>query len=326
MTRVVPAEGRLLEQILDASHDLWSDGLTRSAYARYFAAQLRTPWGERHLRRFALVEGDEVLASAKVYDLTVSLDGRGVRTAGIGAVFTQPAVRGRGHADQLIERLIDRAAAEGCGLSLLFSEIGGGYYERFGFVEVPTFDLTLEIAPPARHGAPAMLVRGGDDRDLPLIAAAGAARAGRFAFHLCRDPQVIQYAIAKKRLLARLGAPGERQVEFVVAEEGAMAVAYAVMSITRDAAGARDLWTIEECGDRDPAGARLGAILQTLVAREPSAPPPLVTAWLPPGFLPPQVAIVERRRSREVMMIRGLRGEVPGLAADEVLYWRGDVF
>ena len=28
-------------------------------------------------------------------------------------------------------------------------------------------------------------------------------------------------------------------------------------------------WTLEEAGDRDPAGARLGAILQVLVAREP---------------------------------------------------------
>jgi hypothetical protein len=28
-------------------------------------------------------------------------------------------------------------------------------------------------------------------------------------------------------------------------------------------------WTIEECGDHDPSGARVGAILQALIAREP---------------------------------------------------------
>jgi hypothetical protein len=27
---------------------------------------------------------------------------------------------------------------------------------------------------------------------------------------------------------------------------------------------------IEECGDRDPSGARVGAILQALIAREPA--------------------------------------------------------
>ena len=61
-----------------------------------------------------------------------------------------------------------------------------------------------------------------------------------------------------------LGPTGLRQVEFFVAEEGGSAVAYVILS--ENANG----WTLEEAGDRDPAGARLGAMLQVLVAREPS--------------------------------------------------------
>ena len=51
--------------------------------------------------------------------------------------------------------------------------------------------------------------------------------------------------------------------EFFVAEEGASAVAYVVLNVNANG------WTLEEAGDRDPAGARLGAMLQVLLAREP---------------------------------------------------------
>jgi hypothetical protein len=37
---------------------------------RLDAAQMRTAWGSSHLRRFALMSGDEVLASPKQYQLT----------------------------------------------------------------------------------------------------------------------------------------------------------------------------------------------------------------------------------------------------------------
>jgi len=51
-------------------------------------------------------------------------------------------------------------------------------------------------------------------------------------------------------------------------------------------------------GDRDPSGARAGAILQGLIAREPAERRPTIRGWLASGFLPPQVTIVERRVTR----------------------------
>ena len=62
-----------------------------------------------------------------------------------------------------------------------------------------------------------------------------------------------------------MGPAGDREVQFFIAEEGASAVAYVVISVRGGA------WVLEECGDRDPAGARVGAILQVLMARDPSA-------------------------------------------------------
>jgi hypothetical protein len=52
-------------------------------------------------------------------------------------------------------------------------------------------------------------------------------------------------------------------------------------------------------------------------------------AWLPDGFLPPQVTVIAEAPSNEVMMIRPLteRGcPARALTGKEVCYWRGDRF
>src|SRR5262249_649868 len=113
MSPIVPAEGKILDSILDGTHDIWSEGLLRSFYGQLWRAQRATPWGRMHLTRWALVDGADVCASAKIYDFDAVLDGRAVRIAGIGAVFTPPASRGRGHAHALIEGLLDRASRDG---------------------------------------------------------------------------------------------------------------------------------------------------------------------------------------------------------------------
>ena len=323
MTKLVAAEGAVLDRILDDTYEIWNDGLTRRAYGQFYAAQRATPFGRAHLSRLALVDGDDVLASAKLYRFGAVFDGRPIQIAGLGAVFTSPASRRRGAGRELIERLLERAAADGADLALLFSEIGPDYYARLGFEAVATSDRQLRVTESTRYGAPMTMVRGGDDRDLRDIVTMGLARAERYRFHLSRDRDVVHFAIARKRLLAGLGVPGARALQFFIAEEGASAVAYIVISVVGNA------WTIEEAGDRDPNGARLGAILQALIAREPAEKRPAITAWLPDGFLPPQVSIIGETPSTDVMMIRVLTENARGLgplASSDVLYWRGDAF
>src|SRR5438876_2974233 len=167
-TTLVSADGALLDAILDATFTIWHEGLSRDAYGRWWQAQLRTAWGRARLRRFALVQGSEVLASAKEYRLRGVLDGRPLEIAGIGAVFAQPLHRGHGHAADLVERLLDRAREDGVGAALLFSEIGPDYYRRLRFDVVPATEYALRVVDRGR-GAPATLVRAGDDRDLPAL-------------------------------------------------------------------------------------------------------------------------------------------------------------
>jgi GNAT superfamily N-acetyltransferase len=323
MTNLVEAEGSILERILDDTHHIWHDGLTRQAYGRFYAAQVATPWGRTHLRRLALVDGDQLLASAKLYRFEALLDHQPIAVAGIGAVFTSPASRGRGAARDLLDRLLELAAADGADVALLFSEIGPDYYARLGFEVIPVYDRQLCVIESTRYWAPMTMVRGGDDRDFRDLVTIGAARAEPYRFHLIRDRDLVQFAIARKRLLAGLAPSGDRALHFFIAEEGASAAAYVVINVHGSE------WTIEEAGDRDPGGARLGAILQALIAREPAEKRPSIKTWLPEGFLPPQIAIVSEQPSKDVMMIRPLtpRGQpTPPLTRGDVCYWHGDLF
>lgn len=318
---LVPAVGVVLERVLDDTFQLWHDGLNREHYGKYWAAQLRTAWGAAHLDRVALQDGPHVVSSAKRYDLAFRIDGRHRRVLGIGAVFTAPAYRGRGAAKELLARLIDTAEAEGYEFAALFSEIDPEFYERLDFVPVPLAERRLEVDP-GRGGPPAILVRGGEDRDIPAIAEISAARGVGARLAIERSEDFIRFGIARRRLLAGLGPPGLREVEFLVSEEGHQPVAYLVC------VSYRGEWMIEDAGDRDPTGARLGAMLQVMLARHPAEEVPQIRAWLPASLAPPQARITSVP-TQDVLMIRPLKDRIlplPPLSADEVVYWHGDHF
>jgi GNAT superfamily N-acetyltransferase len=317
---IVPAEAGILERILDDTFVIWNDGLSRTAYGQWNRAQLRTPWGRGHLQRFASIDDrGRVLATAKQYRFDVRIDGRDGWMCGIGAVFTPPEQRGRGYASTLVHELVSRAQRDGALLASLFSEIGAPFYERLGFVGLPLDEVTIIVN--RKDGAPAMLVRAGDERDLEAVAAMHAVRSANARFALRRDSSLVHYALTKRRLLAGLGPPGLRQLEFFVAEEGASAVAYVVLN--ENANG----WTLEEAGDRDPAGARLGAMLQVLLAREPSHHTPLIRAWWPRSFVvPPQIQLSDRSMPVDLFMIKALSDVPMPETADDVFYWHADHF
>ncbi len=316
------AGGPLLERIHDATYPALHQGLSREAFTRLDAAQRKAAWPQGHQRQFALLEGADVLASAQRYDLTGTLDQQHVSICGIGAVCIDAARHDISHARVLVDQLIDEARRNGAEVALLFVTTDRASYVPDGFEVVPTVDVELKVAESPRYGAPMMLVRGGEDRDLAAIAAMGQARAAQFRFHLDRDVDLVKYAITKKRLLAGLGSAGVRQLEFVIAEEGITAAAYLVISIVDRT------WTIEECGDRDSSGARVGAVLQALIAREPAERRPVIRGWLPPGFVPPQITIVSAKPSTPIMLGRflGATEQQLRLSREEVLYWRSDVF
>jgi GNAT superfamily N-acetyltransferase len=322
MSQIVPTTGTYLDQILRESHPLWSEGLSLSQYERYWKAQVATPWGAAHLDRVALVEDGRVTSSAKRYDLSARIAGRIRRVLGIGAVFTSPERRGQGGARRLLTAMLDAALAEGYEFAMLFSEINPRLYESLEFVPVPLIESRLGVARKG-GGSPAVLIRAGDDRDIPAIAEISSARSANARLALDRSEDFIRFGLTKRRLLSGLGPPGLREVEFLVTEEAHTAVAYIITSVHEGK------WFIEDAGDRDPSGARLGAMLQAMLARTPHLDQPEIRAWLPGNLVPPQVEIVETKPTEEIMMIRPLKDRslpLPPLPAADTVYWHLDYF
>ena len=317
MTLVTPADGAVLDRILDGAS--LRMGLTRQATGRLQTALTRTAWGGRAFCRVALVEDDELLASAERYRLPAILDGRAATACGIGSLTVEPPHHDAALASRLLDAMLKQAEREGAAIGMLFPQTACpvSALGRFEALHIP--DLTLAVAEPARYGAPMTMVRAGEERDLPAIVAMGRVRAAPWRLHLDRDVNLVQHAITSKRLVAGLGAMNARQLQFFIAEEGTTAAAYVVLSVTGST------WMVEECGDRDPSGARVGALLQALIAREPVERRPDIRAWLPAGFLPPQVSIISASASTDVVRLCALgRVETP-LPVESVLLWHGDL-
>ena len=260
MTDLVPATGDYLQQILRDTYPLWTDGLAPDQYARFWRRNCERR--EVPTDRVALVESGRVVCSAKRHALSARIEGRIRRVVGIGAVFTAPEKRGFGQAQRLLETLLETAEAEGFD-AMLFSEIDPSFYQRLDFVQYSSSSRAWKCSVKAdrrqcscgrrsRHS-----VGGRNER---------AAVGGRAA---CPRSQrrLIRYGLAKRRL-AGLGPAGLREIEFLVTEEGHQAVAYLVSMVY----GGR--WYIEDAGDRDPSGARLGAMLQAMIARTHTSPLP----------------------------------------------------
>ena len=208
-----------------------------------------------------------------------------MRICGVGTVFGDPALRDRSHARVLVEQLVDEAGRNGADLALVFWPPDSGFHAPDGFDVMPMMEVELKVKEPSRYGAPMMLVRDGDNRDLAAVVAMGRVQAGQFRFHVDRDLDLVKYAITRKRLLAGLAPTGTRQLRFVIAEEGITAAADVVISIVGRA------WTIEECGDRDHSGARVGAILQAPIAREPAERRTLTSQWASPFLVTEMVPL-----------------------------------
>lgn len=317
---LITAGAALRKQILDETYPVWGEGLSRAAYGQWNEAQWRTDWGRAALRRVALVEDERLLSSAKRYDLQAIVGQETVPVLGIGAVFTPSAFRGRGHARAIVDAMIADAAARGCRYAVLFSDIGTAFYEALGFTAMPRTLLTMEVVRKPRAGAPATLVRAGEPADLPVLAEISMHYAAGASFALDRSAGLLAFSLVRKRLLAGLGPEGLRQVEFFVSEEAHQPVAYVL--VTRGPAGA----VLAECGDRDPSGARIGAMLQVLSAREPSQPALQLTGWLPENPRPPQLRVVAERPASEIMMVRAIAADAALPDPRGIVYWQSDVF
>src|SRR5579862_9873567 len=160
---LLPAQGAVLDCILDGVSR--RTGLTRLAASRLHTALTKTPWGRRCYRRVALVDGDDLLASAVHYRLQATLDGQSVTACGIGSLNVEPPHQ-PDHARHLLDALLEQAEQDGSAIGVLFPQTACPSASLEPFKAIPVPDLTLAVAEPTRYGAPMTMVRAGEERDL----------------------------------------------------------------------------------------------------------------------------------------------------------------
>ena len=139
---VIPSE-QYAHDVLPRSRALWAGARTFDQYVAEFFATANSGWGKRRFRTLGLRVGGELVASCKRYARVLRCGDRTYEAAGIGAVFTPDELRGRGYATALLGAFLDAERAAGTDLAYLFSDIHPAFYERIGFVALPSRTISL---------------------------------------------------------------------------------------------------------------------------------------------------------------------------------------
>jgi hypothetical protein len=131
MPTVVAAEGVILDHILETTDPVSREGLSQEAYGRFDTAQRKTAWGRRHQRRVALVNGTEVLASAKQYDFVGNwISGPCACAVSARCSHNRPRPWSRADPGWAVSARRSGARRSGCGASLLGHGPGLGRPKR----------------------------------------------------------------------------------------------------------------------------------------------------------------------------------------------------
>lgn len=149
---------------------------------KHLALRLASPQQQRADCFVALDEKDQLCASCLAYPHSLFGPGGERPARSFGAVHTPSARRGQGHASALLRYVMAEFQAQGVQDFTLFSDINPAYYERLGFVVVPSSrfevpasrdaaaDWALGELPPRRCPAPSAAFEWGFgcDRDYDL--------------------------------------------------------------------------------------------------------------------------------------------------------------
>ena len=307
-----------MRDVLPHSASMWAGDRNFADYAADFGAVSASGFGRRRFRTLGLSLDGELVTSCKRYQRELRCGERTFRAAGIGAVFTPEAQRGRGYATAFLGALLDAERASGTDLVYLFSDIQPAFYERLGFVQLPSRAIVLraDTLPHARIPARTLV-----DEDWPAIERCFATLDATRAFALTRPPLVWEWLRLRTRsaesggVLVRLGIMrGRRLVGYVLGRRFP----------------AVDSFALDEFAYVDEEAAALVPALLRNAAGDLRK----VTGWLPPA---PARSVVPRgavrgRRTAIAMVLplsTGARAAwqrseagVTGAAADP--YWNAD--
>ncbi len=148
-----------IDGVLEQTAGIWAEGLDPGAYAEWVRTLLASAWATDGNFRFLVLEDDSgrIVSSMKLYRLAARLEGAPISVGGVGAVFTMPDQRGKGHAATMISQAHRIMSDRGDAFSLLYSDIGATYYARMGYREIDPHPVSVSV--PAEGPAPQGVTR-----------------------------------------------------------------------------------------------------------------------------------------------------------------------
>jgi len=215
---------------------IWGGGLPDERFQIFQRRLADAAEAQGRYRLLGWFEEGALVAAMKAYDLHGACAGRPLRLLGIGAVFTPPALRRRGHAAAMLRAAMDEYRAQGAHAAVLFSDIDVGYYERLGFHALESRECTVDAGGLPRTVGTFRKAMAGDEEPMTRLFAAGREANGRFA--LLRDGWPLRFQLRRLRELARSRGLGEPEWGIVV--EGRAGDAAAMIRFGRDSVDVLD--------------------------------------------------------------------------------------
>ncbi len=279
--------------VLPHSSKIWGQGRSLDEYVEDFSAVAASAYGKTRFRTLGLRVDGSIVVSCKRYERDIRCGERELRAVGIGAVFTPAELRGRGYASAMIGMLLDRERDAGADIAYLFSDIHPAFYERLGFIALPsrTISLRADMLATTR-----LDIAAADDADWSAIRRCFDALDSRRAFSFKRTPLIWEWL----RTAARANRAGGQRVA-LIARHARTARAYVL--------GRRlpkiDAFALDEFGYTGDEGFDAVAPLVRSAAGDLRK----ITGWLPPDVARPALPRgAVKKRKQSVAMIALLSG------------------
>jgi len=130
-----------LFKIADDTYEVWNNSLSIYDYKVYQSVMLENDWAKKNSKYIYLEDKKQILSSLKLYQIKVMLEGVRYKCYEICAIYTKKEYRNRGYASYLIDYVISNYD----GFFFLYSDISPSFYERFGFLKMPIYKVSLDI-------------------------------------------------------------------------------------------------------------------------------------------------------------------------------------
>lgn len=225
MHRLSIAREDQVRSLSDQTHALWGGGLDATGYLDLWLELCDTRWVQKHVT-YHVLEGSDggVLSSLKLYRPLLRWAGELSRIILMGGVFTPAALRRRGYARELIERVVEDANRDGIRAMLLFSDIGTRYYRNLGFCELGAEEHWMRVPPGWSSDTGRIRLRPLEDGDLDAVVGAHLAYTDRRQFGIVRDTDHWKFVLARARgFFRRITAGGSEQRLEIAERDGRFA-------------------------------------------------------------------------------------------------------